>query len=173
MLDRGIGLLGIALAIIFGVWSLAPEGWPKMPSWASLVGVGLGVLLVGLAAGLIIGDYRQSSAGRFVDTASLRLHIFPDERTPQRLSYENIWRWYYMRQVLVGIEKDTGKQVRQDIICTLFVTFDTPVKIGTLAVSSPDIRLPAHEVKEFNNRYAIIYFINPVPEGTLDLSVHP
>jgi hypothetical protein len=59
MLDRGIGLLGIALAIIFGVWSLAPEGWPKMPSSASLIGVGLGILLIGLAAGLITGDARQ------------------------------------------------------------------------------------------------------------------
>lgn len=136
MLDRGIGLLGIALAIIFGVWSLAPEGWPKMPPWAAYIGVSIGIVLIGLAAGLMIGNSRQSVGGQLVDSATLRLHIYSDNRTPQRLSYENIWRWYYMRQVLVGIDKDTGKQVSQDIICTLFGTFDNPVKVGTLTISS-------------------------------------
>jgi len=47
MLDRAIGLLGLALAVIFGVWSLAPEDWPKMPTWAVLLGVGVGLLLIG------------------------------------------------------------------------------------------------------------------------------
>src|SRR5271167_4244900 len=60
MLDRAIGILGIAFAIIFGIWSLAPEAWPKMPAWASLTGIGLGILLVGLALGMIFGGYRKS-----------------------------------------------------------------------------------------------------------------
>jgi hypothetical protein len=59
MLDRAIGLFGLALALILGVWGLAPEGWPKMPAWATLSGIGVGILLVGLAAGLIIADRRN------------------------------------------------------------------------------------------------------------------
>jgi hypothetical protein len=173
MLDRGIGILGIALAIIFGVWSLAPEGWPKMPPWASITGVGVGILLVGLAAGLIIGDYRQSDVNQLVDAATLRLHIYADDGTPQRLSYNNIWRWFYLRTLLIGVDKDTGKAQQHNVMATLFVTFETPVKVGTLEFSSADIRLPLHEVKEFNNRFAIIVFLQAPTEGTLDISVHP
>jgi hypothetical protein len=58
MLDRAIGLLGIALALIFGLWSLAPEGWPKMPPWLMLGGIGGGIFLVGAATGLIVSEQR-------------------------------------------------------------------------------------------------------------------
>lgn len=132
----------------------------------------VGVLLVGIAAGLMIGTFRDAPSGKFLKNADLRLHIFPDDRTPQRLTATNIFRWYWMRQVLVGIKEGTGEEVRRDIFCTLFVSFDTPVYVGTLEISSPDIRLPPHEVKEFNSRYAIIYFHAPMPDGTLYLTVH-
>jgi hypothetical protein len=118
MLDRGIGLLGIALAIIFGVWSLAPAGWPKMPPWASFTGIGLGILLVGIAVGLIAGGFRQPHAPEFADSASLRLHVYPDERTPTRLAISNVWRWYYLRTIFVGIDQNTGKELRKDVMCT-------------------------------------------------------
>ena len=49
MIDRAIGLVGIALAIIFGVWSLAPDGWPKMEPWEIQAGLLVGVALIGLA----------------------------------------------------------------------------------------------------------------------------
>lgn len=63
MLDRAIGLTGLALALIVGLWPLTPEGWPKMPAWVTLSGIGLGILLIGLAAGMIIADHKtpQSS----------------------------------------------------------------------------------------------------------------
>ncbi len=56
MIDRVIGVLGIALAMIFGFWSIAPERFPKVPAWVPFTGVGLGILLVGLAAGLLISN---------------------------------------------------------------------------------------------------------------------
>jgi hypothetical protein len=62
MTDRAIGLVGLAFTIIFGLWSLAPDGWPKMPLWATFLGAGLGIFLVGVAAGLIIGEYRKVPA---------------------------------------------------------------------------------------------------------------
>ena len=77
-----------------------------------------------------------------------------------------------MKLVLVGINKDTGLQQSQNVTSTLFLTFDTPVKIGTLEVSSPDIRLPPHEVKDFNDRSAIVFFNNDLAEGTLVIRVH-
>jgi hypothetical protein len=46
----------------------------------------------------------------------------------------------------------------------LFVTFDNPVRVGTLEVSA-DFKLPAYEVKEFNNRFAIIVFGDDLPTG--------
>jgi hypothetical protein len=35
-----------------------------------------------------------------------------------------------------------------------------------------DIRLPAYEVKDFNNRFAIIVFAGEVPMGTLEIVAH-
>jgi hypothetical protein len=172
MLDRALGIIGIALAIIFGFWSLAPEGWPKMPLWALVLGIGIGVLLIGFAAGLITGEYRKTRASKLVDTASLRLHIYPDDRTPQRLSFENIWRWYYLKMIIVEADKTTGKDQRKHVAATLFISFENQVEIGTLEISSPDIRLPLHEVKEFNSRFAIIMFLEAPSEGTLDVTVH-
>jgi hypothetical protein len=32
-----------------------------MPTWAALLGVGVGVLLIGLATGLVIGEQRKPS----------------------------------------------------------------------------------------------------------------
>jgi hypothetical protein len=85
---------------------------------------------------------------------------------------ENVWRWYYLRTIVVAVEKETGKEERQDVVTTLFVNFDNPVSVGTVEVSSPDMRLPLYEVKEFNNRFAIIMFDGSLPQGTLQIDVH-
>jgi len=53
----------------------------------------------------------------------------------------------------------------------LFVTFEDDVVIRTLVVQSPDMLLPIYEVKEFNQRYAIIHFAANVPAGTLEVMV--
>jgi hypothetical protein len=171
MLDRAIGIAGIALALIFGV---VPFTEIKIPTWVSLSGAGLGILLIGLAAGLILGDQRKPDAtsAALADSAQLRLHIYADDRTPGRISFENIWRWYYLKTLMLGLDKDTGKELQRNVLATLFISFDTPVKVGTLEVSSPDMRLPIYEVKEFNNRYAIIVFRDNLPAGTLDVGVH-
>jgi hypothetical protein len=58
MIDRAIGIAGLALSIIFG---LALYGWPKMPQWLAQIGVGLGLVLIGLAVGLVIGDRRSAT----------------------------------------------------------------------------------------------------------------
>jgi hypothetical protein len=75
VLDRAIGLVGLALALILGLWSLAPEGWPKMPAWATLDGIGVGILLVGLAAGLIIADRRNIHSAAVIQRPEFHLTI--------------------------------------------------------------------------------------------------
>ena len=171
MLDRAIGIIGVALALAFGAYSLSPEGWPKMPGWLVYAGVAAGIFLGGLSLGLIAADKRNELASAIVDSAELRLQMYGDSRTPTRLTATNIWRWYYLKTVFVTIEAATGSKTEHPV-GTLFVTFDPQVRTGTLEVSSPDIALPQFEVKEFQSRFAIIAFSGPIPAGTLVITVH-
>ncbi len=169
MLDRGIGIAGIALALIFGVMQYLG---PKLPKGISFTGIGIGILLLGLSAGLAIADRRNVGAIRGpADRASLRLHIYGDNRNPDRLAAENIFRWYYLKNTAL-LQGNDGTQY-QAVSIILFVSFDPEVRITTMQVHSPDIQLPPYEVKEFNQRYAIIYFSGEIREGTLEVTVIP
>ncbi|MBU6470443.1 MAG: hypothetical protein KGQ68_07150 [Gammaproteobacteria bacterium] len=169
MFDRGIGIAGLALAVIFGALQFFPL---KVPAWVSVFGVGVGVLMLGVSLGLIWSGRRSKQPTlSLVDSALLRLHIFKDHRTPDRLEAKNIFRWYYLSHVLSGKSTD-GKDIEMELP-TLFVSFQPEVRITTLKVRSPDIQLPRHEVKEFNQKFAIIVFSEKISEGTLEVSVEP
>jgi len=60
----------------------------------------------------------------------------------------------------------------QHVVGNLFLSFDRPVKVGTLEVSAHGFTLPSYEVKEFTNRYAIIVFSNELPAGSLQIKVY-
>ncbi|MBI4913842.1 MAG: hypothetical protein HY823_14000 [Acidobacteria bacterium] len=165
MLDRGIGIAGLALALIFGILQYF---LPQLPRWASVTGILVGIFLLGLSIGLIVSSRRADKA-KAAATAHLRLHVFSDNRLPDRLASENIFRWYFLKSAMVVVSP-VGKQ-HVASISTLFITFDPEVQISTLQVRSPDIQLPTHEVKEFNQRFAIIVFSGDIPEGTLEISV--
>lgn len=70
------------------------------------------------------------------------------------------------------MQKQDGMRVEKSLP-TLFMTFDPEVRISTLSVRSPDMKLPRHEVKEFNQKFAIIVFSEKLPEGTLEIRVEP
>ena len=165
MIDRAIGIVGIALALLAGAIQYF---FPHLPSWIGLLGYALGVLLVGLALGLL-------AAGGLVrkrpikPSALLRLHIYGDHRTPDRIAIDNIFRWFFLQAAIDGLEPQGTKRLAT--IATLFVMFEDDVVIHTLAVRSPDMHLPVYEVKEFNQRYAIIVFSDNVPAGTLEVCV--
>ena len=106
-----------------------------------------------------------------VQNASLTLRFFGDMRAPERLAYDNVFRWYYLRNMIVVVEKITGKQ-ESHLIGNLFLTFENPVIIGTLTVTSPDMKLPTYEVKDFNPRSAVVAFTGEIPAGTLIMRVH-
>lgn len=86
---------------------------------------------------------------------------------PDRLAADNIFRWFFF-QAAFNSHGPQGAQ-RLATIATLFVTFENDLVIHTLTVRSPDMQLPVYEVKEFNQRYAIIVFSDNVPAGTLEI----
>lgn len=169
MIDRGIGIAGLALAVIFG--SLQYFRF-KVPTWVSISGVVIGVFMLGVSVGLIWpGRLTAVTTPKPVDNALLRLHIYHDHRTPDRLEAKNIFRWYYLSHVLVGKAADGSSQETE--LPTLFVSFDPDVRITTVKVRSPDMMLPRHEVKEFNQKFAIIVFSEKLGNGTLEVVVEP
>jgi hypothetical protein len=180
---------------IFGEWQLISQAPATIGIAVIAIGLGLWAIF-SWAYGRIIGNQdseirllerqvkdfeRQVDAlqkkpstvvaGDLVDTAELTLQIYGDERAPMRLSYNNIWRWYYLRNIMVIIGKETGKEVKH-VIGNLYLSFDHPVKVGTLEVSAHGFILPSYEVKEFTNRYAIIVFSDELPGGNLQVKVY-
>jgi hypothetical protein len=165
MIDRAIGIVGIALAIVTAALQYY---FPKLPSWVPPTGFAIGIFLLGLSVGLLAaGGLRRKRA--VVKVASLRLHVYGDHRTPERLASENIFRWFYLQTAINGV--GPSGVTRIGALATLFVSFENDVVISTLNVRSPDIRLPLYEVKEFKQRYAIVAFSDNVPAGTLELVV--
>lgn len=167
MIDRAIGIGGIALGLITATLQYA---FPQLPSWVPPIGFGVGIFLLGLSIGLVLaGGLRAKHP--IAGTASLRLHIFGDHRTPERLGLENIFRWFYLQTAIEGVGP-TGV-TRIGTLSTLFISFEKDVIISTIKVRSPDMQLPVYEVKEFNLRYAIVVFSDNVPMGTLEVIVSP
>ncbi|MGE8218474.1 MAG: hypothetical protein ACN6OU_01815 [Stenotrophomonas acidaminiphila] len=165
MIDRSIGIIGLALALLTVTLQYQVK---TMPPWAPLLGYSIGFLLLGISFGLLCaGGLRRRSTR---DNALLRLHVYGDHRLPDRLAYKNIFRWFYLWTTFDGIQPD-GTTQRIGSIETLFVSFDEDVKVSTLTVRSPDAALPLYEVKEFNQRYAIITFSSAVPPCTLEVAV--
>ena len=56
---------------------------------------------------------------------------------------------------------------------TLYLTFDRPMSVGTMVITSPDMTVPLHEVKDFSSRSAVISFGSGIPAGTLVVTVRP
>lgn len=168
MIDRSIGVVGLALSIFFGI---APFTGFKIPIEAALVGAGIGLLLVGLAGGLFLGSHRKKPQDVMVNNASLKLHVYSDGRVPTRLGFSNVWRWYVLTNFIMKIDAVSNKLSQEPMSTILFISFDHPVHVGTLTVSSPDTKLPSHETKEFNSRFAIIVFMGLLPDGTVNVDV--
>ena len=162
----------IAFIVGIGITALSvfiPLKFPNMPDWISTSGIIFGVALIALAAGFYWGHSKASKDVKFADAAELRLRTFGDERVPEAISSTNIWRWYYLQNVLIVEDKESG-QTKEHVLINLFVTFDKPMKVGTLLISSPDMKVPRSEVKEFNNRFAVVAFHGQLPIGTLVLT---
>ena len=165
MIDRAIGIFGISLSVMTFV---LPNYFPKLPSEFWTVSLIFGSVLTGIGIAFIISGgipIKRKTA----KTASLRLHMFGDHRPPDRLESENIFRWYCIYNLFNNV---SPQGFSSTIVSTiLFLSFDYDVSISTLKISSPDISLPIHEVKEFNQRFAIIVFSGEIPMGTVEVRV--
>lgn len=161
------GLMAVAGAVR-DIWEAATLGLPNE---------------VWLAAGLVVfftatlsliyklwQRLEQPSGIELEDKAELRLLFREGENDPERVSHVNIWRWFWLRNIFVGINKETGEK-REQVISNLFVVFDKPMKIGSLTLSSPDFDLPRHEVKEFRERFAVIAFHGVPHPGILEMII--
>jgi hypothetical protein len=117
----------------------------------------------------IQNELTGAAASDLFDHSELQLVIHGDEREPTLVFYMNISSWYFLRQVLEGIDKETGKKAAEHVTISLFVLFNQPTKAGTLEIKA-DTALPPHEVKEFNDRFAIIIFSDQIPACTLEIT---
>jgi hypothetical protein len=165
--------LGDALAQTFWATILGAVLIAIGPVWAAVAGAPgyliFTLALVALASSLVIIPKLSALLRGTNNSAHLRLHIHADERDPTQLLAENIFRFYQLRNFLLAPLSGGGMAQGAPVI--VFVAFQNDVRITTLEVSSPDMVLPAHEVKEYNQRFAIVSFMGELPGGTLELRV--
>lgn len=112
------------------------------------------------------GDVSPKPPTDFAEQTWARFHIYGDERQPQRLGAENIWRWFQFRVIQITMSRDSDDKHEEEMDI-FFLTFDRPAKGETLEVSSPDSELPRHEVKDFSPRSAIVVFSDRLQAGTV------
>lgn len=165
MFDRAIGVIGVALTLLTAA---APSAGLDFPRWITPGGLALGILLTGISIGLVFAGGFKSKR-QIADRALLRLRIFGDHRAPEMLDHLSIFRWYYLQNAVNGITAEGVTPLAY--FATLFITFEPDVRIATLTIRSPDIALPPYDVREFNQRYAIIQFAQNLSAGTLEVSV--
>ena len=157
-----IGFIGLAVIIFFAVEWLHKERVATKDERIKLLSERLDESRMSLQA------TAKAAMQSLANTSYITLHTYGDDRHPIRLAYENVWRWYTLRAI--GTDKDT--EGTNPLATILFISFEIPVSVGTLEISSPDMQLPLHETKEFNNRFAIIVFNGSIPQGTLRIEVH-
>lgn len=159
-----IAAFGVALwkefPKVFEQWTgLAGAIWSFFP--AGLVVIATGIFIVRLWA------KPTSKVEPLVDRSELRMQSYGDERVPTVVSQINVWRWFYGRNIFQGFDP-TGNPRNMAVAVSLFVSFDKPTKVGTMTVHA-DFRLPRYEVKEFNNRFAVIWFSEDLPAGSFKI----
>ena len=115
---------------------------------------------IGLIIALKIINFKNYN--KYKTSAEIKFRFYGDQPIPDAIHYQNIWRWY--NHSVFNAESQIV------LLSTIFISFDKPILIGTLKVTSPDMKLPIYEVKEYNNRFAIIVFNGQLPSGTLIIS---
>ena len=168
----------IAIFVPIAVALLGTAAWKGPSLWQTVTGNNNTQTSISSAAGgVAVGrdqittqnnySIAQPAVQEFAKSFDLQLETFGDQRAPGQLSLDNVWRWYFLRTILQVFLK-TGETVQAEGQ-TLFIVFDKPVLTSHIAVSAIGFDLPAYEVKEFTNRYAIIVFFGSkqLPKGSL------
>ncbi len=171
MMDRLIGLLGLAVTLIA---AFAPLRWPQMPEVVSQGGVMLGVLLMGLAVGLMVGDLRAKDPASEAIWTSLKLQFFGDHRIPTEVVKQNVDSWYalWTESRIIDFTNSEGAIVQTVSIpkqWVIFIQFEKPTSYREVIVSFGIPEPPMHEVKTTNKRYVVVFISSDVPPTTLEI----
>jgi hypothetical protein len=175
MLDRAIGIFGIALALIFG---LAPLLDFKMPIWLTYAGVGLGILLSGLAVGLIMGGYRKPhdlTEPQVIET-NLFLQFSDAHFASIEKSQRNIRAWYalYTESIYVDTKDKDGNSLGGFSVpprWAVFILFERPPILRQLIAICLGPNTPKANVNISNAYFAVISIVGDVTSATLDVSI--
>lgn len=175
MLDRAIGLLGIALALIFG---LAPLTEIKLPLWLTYSGVAFGILLIGVAGGLIAGSHRiakPTNERQDIDT-SLFLQFSDAHTAPIEKNQRNIQAWYalFTASIYVDAQDVNGKSVGSFNVpprWNVFVLFDKPPIFRQVVSECRGPNNPKCAVQTANGLFSIVSIEGDVTGATLEVSI--
>ena len=166
-------------ALVFAIKSVEAPLMPGAPSFlASEIWNFAPLSFVTVALAIIV--YRQLHPLRAVPQppnpgpveSLLELRIHGGGRTPTGVRTDNIWRWFTLAFEVVSVSRESGFAPPKPMAAVLFIAFDRPTVTRNLSISSPDMSLPRHEVKDFNARTAIIAFANELSPGTLIVRAH-
>jgi len=173
MIDRAIGLVGIALAVLFG---LAPFTDFKLPIWATYAGIGLGIWLFGVAVGLFAGAQRKPGKGPQIIETNLFLQFSDSHSVPVEKNPRNIQSWYalYTESIYVGAKDVGGRMVGGFSVpprWTIFIIFEKPPIFRQIVADCRGPNNPKCDVQTSNLTYAIITINGDVTNATLDVSL--
>jgi hypothetical protein len=115
---------------------------------------------------------KVASANEVAQEAHLRLLVYDEECSPTRISEKNIWRWFWLRDILTAVAPDVTMSSTATITI-LCISFQTQMITSSVEIQSPDFTLPRYEVKAFYPRFAIVVFDGKMPAGTLEISMRP
>ncbi len=102
----------------------------------------------------------------------LRLQFGDINDLPTKITNDNIWRWYALKTINIGMNPKTKKLEQVIGLWTIFVTFDKPVNFSQIRVTSTGA-LPTYEVKDSSQRSAVITIQGAIEHSVLDIQCVP
>lgn len=171
----------ILLFVLTGAFVIAGVSWPWIKSFSPSAAIVVQeianspvswfcVIIFGIIIALLTGKSHGIKQQSAEDSSSVDLVWHGNAMAPDMKSSVNIFRWYSLITVLAAPNKESGIIEQNIIMTTLFITFDKPTKIRTLKIVGENMIIPQHEVKEFNQRYAIIVFTGAIPAGVMKIA---
>jgi hypothetical protein len=102
----------------------------------------------------------------------IRLQFGGQNDLPIRITEDNIWRWYAMKTIDVGINPKTKKLEERITGWTIFLTLDKPINFSEVRVTSTN-SLPRYAVQDSSERSAIIVIDGNLERSVLDVHFVP
>lgn len=167
-------ITSILTALAVTVWVATRKSAPDMTSFGWLlvgVGVAFAIVLLFGAAGWARSKWGSGAAAGAAPAAidtRLRLHSLGTKRIPQQLSEGNIWRWFSWENI-ARIQNADGSFTERSMNTFVAIVFDQPTTFAQIVVSSPNIVLPVHQVRDHSPRHAIIEFDGEIGVGEIEI----